>query len=211
MTAIDEKNKCRLGILISGGGRTLLNLLDAIERGTLAAEVAVVISSLAHAKGVERARAAGLPVEIIRKKDHPDLAAFSHRITATLESNRVDLACLAGWTCFWQIPDSWMGRVMNIHPALLPKYGGKGFFGHHVHEAVLTAGETESGCTVHFANNEYDAGPIILQRKVPVLPGDNADALAARVFEQECVAYPEAIQLFAQGRVTLKNGQVIRS
>lgn len=198
----------RLGVLISGGGRTLQNLVELIRRGELNAEIVVVISSLPDVKGVERARAAGLPVVIVRKKDHPDEAEFSRLITEALEAHDVQLACLAGWTCFWRIPDHWIGRVMNIHPALLPKYGGKGFYGHHVHEAVLAAGDKESGCTVHFANNEYDAGPIILQRKVPVLPGDNADTLAARVFEQEILAYPEAIRLFAEGRISLVGDRV---
>ena len=198
----------RLGVLISGGGRTLLNLLDRIKRGELDAEVAVVISSLSKVKGVTHARDAGLPVVIIRKKDHPDVGEFSRRIVEALEARDVQLACQAGWMCYWRIPDRWMGRVMNIHPGLLPKFGGKGYYGHHVHEAVLAAGETESGCTVHFADNEYDAGPIILQRKVPVLPDDDPDTLAARVFEQECIAYPEAIRLFAEGRLILKSDRV---
>ena len=198
----------RLGVLISGGGRTLQNFVELIRRGELNAEIAVVISSLPDVKGVERARAAGLPGVIVRKKEHPDEAEFSRLIAEALDRYHVDLACQAGWTCFWRIPDRWLGRVMNIHPALLPKHGGKGFYGHHVHEAVLAAGETESGCTVHFANNEYDAGPIILQRKVPVLSGDNADTLAARVFEQEILAYPEAIRLFAEGRVKLAGDRV---
>ncbi len=198
----------RLGVLISGGGRTLVNFVEQIKAGHLPAEIRVVISSLPDAKGVERARAAGLPVVIVRKKDHPDEAEFSRLITEALEAHDVQLVCLAGWTCFWRIPDRWIGRVMNIHPALLPKYGGKGFYGHHVHEAVLAAGDKESGCTVHFANNEYDAGPIILQRKIPVLPGDDADSLAARVFEQETLAYPEVIRLFAEGRVRLVGDRV---
>ncbi len=193
----------RLGVLISGSGRTLQNFIELIDRGELDARIAVVVSSLAKVKGVERARAAGLPVEIVRVKDHPDVAEFSRLIAEALERYDVDLACQAGWTAYWRIPDRWMGRVMNIHPALLPKYGGKGFYGHHVHEAVLAAGEKESGCTVHFANNEYDAGPIILQRKVPVLPGDTADSLADRVFEQELLAYPEAIRLFAAGKARM--------
>ncbi|HOW19745.1 MAG TPA: phosphoribosylglycinamide formyltransferase [Phycisphaerae bacterium] len=193
----------QLGVLISGSGRTLQNFIELIARGELDARIAVVISSLAKVKGVERARAAGLPVEIIRVKDHPDVAEFSGRIVEALERHEVELACQAGWTAYWRIPDRWLGRVMNIHPALLPKYGGKGFYGHHVHEAVLAAGEKESGCTVHFANNEYDAGPIILQRKVPVLPGDTADSLADRVFEQELLAYPEAIRLFAAGKARM--------
>ena len=204
----NTNQQLRLGVLISGGGRTLQNFVELIKAGQLPAEIAVVISSLPDVAGVERARAAGLPVVIVRKKDHPDEAEFSRLITEALEAHDVQLACLAGWTCFWQIPDRWVGRVMNIHPALLPKYGGQGFYGHHVHEAVLAAGDKESGCTVHFANNEYDAGPIILQRKIPVLPGDDADTLAARVFEQETLAYPEAIRLFAEGRVKLLGDRV---
>ena len=200
--------KLQLGVLISGGGRTLVNLLEGIRRGELDAEISVVISSLSKVRGVQRARDAGLTVEIIRKKDHPDLDQFSRRIVETLEAHNVQLALQAGWMCLWRMPDRWMGRVMNIHPGLLPKFGGKGFYGHHVHEAVLAAGETESGCTVHFANNEYDAGPIILQRKVPVLPDDTPDVLADRVFEQECIAYPEAIRLFAEGRLTMKGDKM---
>jgi phosphoribosylglycinamide formyltransferase-1 len=109
---------------------------------------------------------------------------------------------MAGFLSLWTIPSDFQGRVLNIHPALLsptegghPRFGGKGMHGHHVHEAVLAAGETESGCTVHYADNTYDTGPIILQKKVPVLPTDTPDALAARVFEQEKFAYPEAIRL----------------
>jgi phosphoribosylglycinamide formyltransferase-1 len=198
----------RLAVMISGSGRTLRNFIELIARGELPARVAVVIASLSKIKGVEPAHAAGLPVEVIRVKDHPDIADFSRRIVAVLERHKVDLVCMAGWTCLWRIPERWRGRVMNIHPALLPKHGGKGFFGHHVHEAVLAAGDTESGCTVHFANNEYDAGPIILRRKVPVRPDDTPDALADRVFEQELIAYPEAIRLFAAGRLCLDSGRV---
>ncbi|UCD27837.1 MAG: phosphoribosylglycinamide formyltransferase [Planctomycetota bacterium] len=198
----------KLGVLISGGGRTLINILEYIERGELDARVALVISSLSKVKGVERAQAAGLSVTIIRKKDHPDVDEFSRLIAEELDKYKVDLACQAGWMCYWKIPDRWLGKVMNIHPGLLPKFGGQGFYGHHVHEAVLAAGETESGCTVHFADNEYDAGHIILQRKVPVLPDDNPDTLANRVFEQECIAYPEAIRLFAKGQLVLKDNRV---
>ncbi len=199
----------QLGVLISGGGRTMLNLLECIDRGELDARVAVVISSLSQARGVERARNAGLPVEIVRRKDFADVASFSASIDETLARHDVELVVQAGFTCFWQIPDRWANRVMNIHPALLPKYGGKGFYGHHVHEAVLAAGEAESGCTVHFANNEYDAGPIILQRRCPVQPDDTPDTLAARVFEQECLAYPEAIRLFAAGKLSVEGNRVI--
>jgi formyltetrahydrofolate-dependent phosphoribosylglycinamide formyltransferase len=195
----DFREPLRLGVMISGGGRSLANLVSLIADGALNAEIAVVVASLSKIKGVEIATDAGLPVEIVRRRDFADLESFSRTLVGALESHDVELAVQAGWTCLWRIPDHWYGRVMNIHPALLPKYGGKGFFGHHVHEAVLAAGETESGCTVHFANNEYDAGPIILQRRVPVLPDDTPDTLAARVFEQECIAYPQAIDLYAEG------------
>ncbi|MBN1491573.1 MAG: phosphoribosylglycinamide formyltransferase [Phycisphaerae bacterium] len=198
----------RLGVLISGSGRTLQNFIDLIRDGKLDAEIAVVISSLSKVKGVDLAKSAGLPIEIVRKRDYRDIDAFSDRILGTLEAHAVDLVCLAGWTCLWRLPRRWFGRVMNIHPALLPKYGGKGFYGHHVHEAVLAARDAESGCTVHFANNEYDAGPIILQRRCPVRPTDTPDALAARVFEQELLAYPEAVRLFAAGRLRLDGDRV---
>ena len=198
----------KLGVLISGGGRTLVNLVDYINRGELQAGIFVVISSLPKVAGVQRARDAGLEVVVIRKKDHPEVDEFSRLIVEELEKHDVRLACQAGWMCYWKIPQRWLGRVMNIHPGLLPKFGGKGFYGHHVHEAVLAAGETERGCTVHFADNEYDAGPIILQRKVSVYPDDTPDMLAARVFEQECIAYPEAIRLFAEGRLTIKDNRV---
>lgn len=199
----------RIAVMLSGGGRTLLNLIDSIKRGEIQAEIAVVISSLPQVKGVERAKAAGLPVIVIRKKDHPDVGEFSGLIAAAIDEYKPDLVCQAGWTCYWRIPDRWLGKVMNIHPALLPKFGGKGFYGHHVHEAVLAAGERTSGCTVHFANNEYDAGPIILQRTVPVLPNDTADDLAERVFAQECIAYPAAIRLFLKGHLRLEGNQVL--
>jgi len=198
----------KLGVMISGSGRTLQNFIELIKQGKLDAEIAVVISSLSEVTGVHRAKDAGLPVTVIRKKDHPEVDEFSRLIVEELDKYQVDLVCQAGWMCYWKIPERYMGKVMNIHPGLLPKFGGKGFYGHHVHEAVLTANEKESGCTVHFANNEYDAGPIILQRKVAVYPDDTVDMLAKRVFEQECIAYPEAIQLFVQKRIRLNGKRV---
>lgn len=192
----------RLGVLISGGGTTLQNLAEVIAKGELDAEIACVIASNAACFGIERAKRLNLPVHVITRKTAGTLEAFSDGIADTLRRYSVDLALMAGFLSLWTIPADFEGRVLNIHPALLPKFGGKGMHGHHVHEAVLAAGETESGCTVHFADNTYDTGPIILQKKVPVLPGDTADALAARVFEQERLAYPEAIRLVAEGRVT---------
>jgi formyltetrahydrofolate-dependent phosphoribosylglycinamide formyltransferase len=197
-----------LAVLLSGGGRTLINLHEHIESGKLDARIEVVVSSSASCRGVERARGRGLRTVIVDPRTMGD-EEFHERISNTVES--ADLVCLAGFLFLWRIPEPFIGRVINIHPALLPEFGGKGMYGHHVHEAVLTAGRKESGCTVHFCDNQYDHGPIILQRRVPVLPGDTPDILAARVFEQECIAYPQAVQLIAEGRVRLEDGVVMQS
>jgi phosphoribosylglycinamide formyltransferase 1 len=198
----------KLGVLISGGGRTLLNILDYIKAGKLNAEVPIVISSLSSAAGVGRAEKAGLKVKIIRRKDFPDIAQFSKCLVDELAAAKIDLVIQAGWLCLWKIPARYENRVMNIHPALLPSFGGQGMWGHHVHEAVLKAGCKVSGCTVHFCTNEYDKGPIIVQRGCCVKETDTPDTLAARVFEQECIAYPQAIKLFAESKLLVKNGVV---
>jgi len=198
----------RLGVLISGGGTTLMNILEYIKQGRLNAEVTVVISSRLTVAGVEKAKNAGLNVKIIRKKDFPGIEEFSKRIEEELIAADVDLVIQGGWLCLWKIPARYENRVMNIHPALLPSFGGKGMWGHHVHEAVLKAGCKVSGCTVHFCTNEYDKGPIIVQRVCEVKDNDSPETLAARVFEQECIAYPQAITLFAEGKLLIKDGIV---
>ena len=208
MPAAQNEKPIRLGVLISGGGRTLMNILEYIKQRKLNAEVAVVISSRSTVAGVERARNAGLDVKIIRKKDHPDINEFSKRVEEDLVAANVDLVIQAGWLCLWKIPARYENRLMNIHPALLPSFGGQGMWGHHVHEAVLAAGCKVSGCTVHFCTNEYDEGPIIVQRVCEVKEADTPDTLAARVFEQECIAYPQAIRLFAEGKILVQNGKV---
>lgn len=196
----------RLGVLISGGGTTLMNILEHIRQDRLNAEVAVVISSRSTVAGVEKTRNAGLDVRIVRPKDYADVKDFSRRIEAELADAKVDLVIQGGWLCLWNIPRRYENRVLNIHPALLPSFGGQGMWGHHVHEAVLKAGCKISGCTVHFCTNEYDKGPIIVQRACEVRSDDTPDTLAARVFEQECIAYPEAISLCAEGRVSVQDG-----
>lgn len=202
------KRPIRLGVLISGGGTTLINILEYIKQGRLNTEVAVVISSRSAVAGVERAKSAGLDVKIVRKKDHSDIDEFSKRIEDELVAANVDLVIQGGWLCLWKIPDRYENRVMNIHPALLPSFGGQGMWGHHVHEAVLKAGCKISGCTVHFCTNEYDKGPIIVQRACQVKDDDTPETLAARVFEQECIAYPQAIKLFAADKLLVQNGVV---
>ena len=198
----------RLGVLISGGGRTMLNIAEAIDRRELPAEIAVVVSSLSKAAGVERAKKAGLDVRIVRRKDFAGIDEFSNRIETELIAADVDLVVQGGWLCLWKIPKRYTNRVMNIHPALLPSFGGKGMWGHHVHEAVLKRGCKVSGCTVHFCTDQYDSGPIIVQRTCEVMDDDTPDTLAARVFEQECIAYPQAIRLFAEGRLQVREGIV---
>jgi len=198
----------RLGVLISGGGTTLINILEKINAGQLNAKILLVISSLSKAAGVEKARKAGLNVKIIRRKDFDNIDDFSARLEEELISADVDLVIQAGWLCLWKIPARYENRVMNIHPALLPAFGGKGMWGHYVHEAVLKKGVKVSGCTVHFCTNEYDVGPIIIQRTCEVKDDDSPQTLAERVFRQECIAYPEAIRLFAAGRLDVENGRV---
>ncbi|GAB4145699.1 MAG: phosphoribosylglycinamide formyltransferase [Planctomycetota bacterium] len=175
----------RLGVLLSGTGRTLQNLVDRIRDGRLRAGIAVVISDQKECLGLRRALDAGIPSTYLRQAD---------RIWDRLRRERVDLVCLCGYLRLLPIEPDFEGRVLNIHPSLLPDFGGKGMYGIRVHEAVLAAGRTESGCTVHVCTNEYDRGPILVQRRVPVLPGDDLHRLAARVFEAECEAYPEAIE-----------------
>jgi formyltetrahydrofolate-dependent phosphoribosylglycinamide formyltransferase len=188
----------RLGVLISGGGSTLANLINRCADGRLTrVEIGLVISSRATVRGVEIARAAGLPLEIIRTRDFQDVAAFSDALVAALDHAKVDLVVMAGFLCLWRLPARYEGRVLNIHPALLPNFGGRGMWGHHVHQAVLDAGAAESGCTVHLADDEYDHGPIIAQARVPVLPDDSPDSLAARVGVAERELYPDVIQQVA--------------
>ena len=207
MTDRKKNRKLRLAVLLSGGGRTLLNIDEHITAGKLPAEVAVVIASR-QCEGVQRSKDAGHDVHLVPYKEMPDTQTYSRKICKILGAARVDLVIQAGFLSLWHIPEQYAGRVMNIHPALLPSFGGKGMYGHHVHEAVLAAGCEVSGCTVHFVTNEYDCGPVIVQKTVPVCEGDTADTLAARVFEQECIAYPEAIRLFAEGKLRI-DGNVV--
>jgi phosphoribosylglycinamide formyltransferase-1 len=175
----------RLGVLVSGGGRTLQNLIDRIGAGRLRAQIACVIADRQEAQGLQRAAAAGLAHACL---SHPDA------IWTMLRQHRVDLVCLCGYLRLLPIAADYRDRVLNIHPALLPAHGGKGMYGQHVHQAVLAAGDVESGCTVHLCTDEYDRGPVIAQQRVPVLPGDTPDSLAARVFAAECETYPAAIE-----------------
>jgi len=206
----DAIKPLRLGVLLSGGGRTLQNIIDHIETGKLDAEVSVVVSSRKSAYGLVRAREAGIPTVAHSRVLIGDDDEFNRRINDTLDEFNVDLVVLAGFMSLLRPRDRWWGRIMNIHPALIPAFCGDGLYGHLVHEAVLDQGCKVSGATVHFANQEYDAGPIILQKCVPVLEDDTPDTLAARVFEVECELYPRAIQLFAEDRLRITDGGTVR-
>ncbi len=206
MTKIRPVN---LAVFLSGGGTTLQNIIDRIDAGELSANVTVVLSSRSDAYGLTRAGNSGIPTVVVpSSQSRGDWRGMSDAINEAISSFEVDLVILAGFMCLYRIPTALEGRVMNIHPALIPAFCGKNYYGHHVHEAVLAAGVKVSGCTVHFADNEYDCGPIILQKTVPVLGDDTPDTLAARVFEKECEAYPEAIQLFAEERLKIEGNQV---
>jgi phosphoribosylglycinamide formyltransferase 1 len=211
-TALPALNRpARLAVLISGGGTTLMNLLEKNRAGQLNAEFPIVIASKEECRGVERARNAGLKCEPVARSEFDSVETFSDRIFELCREAQVDLVILGGFLSLVQIPNDFENRVINIHPSLIPAFCGKGFHGHHVHEAVLERGAKISGCTVHFANNEYDAGPIILQKVVPVMDHDTPDTLQKRVFEAECEAFPEAIRMFAAGRLTVNGTRVASS
>lgn len=183
----------RAAVLLSGSGRTLANFLERIGLGTLPLRIVAVVSSRGDVRGVDVAREAGLPVGVFRRRDYPDAAAHNAAINAFLEPHAPQLIALAGYLCLYQPPPGFAGPVVNIHPALLPKYGGRGYYGDKVHQAVLAAGDTESGCTVHLVEAEYDSGRILGQRRVPVLASDDVGSLSARVFAAECELYPAVL------------------
>lgn len=192
----------KIAVLISGRGSNLQALIDAANQPGWPAEIVLVISNVAGAQGLERAKAAGIPTTVINHKDFEDRETFDASMTEAIEKsaagNGAELVCLAGFMRLLSTHfiDHWRDRLINIHPSLLPSFKGL-----EVHQRVLDAGEEFSGCTVHFVRPEMDTGPILLQTKVPVQPGDAADTLAARVLEQEHVIYPEAVRLIAEGRV----------
>ncbi len=198
----------RIAAMISGGGRTLINILDQIDGGELNATVDLVIASRGEIAGVELAQARGLDVRIIRQHDFASEDDMHDSISAAITEKRIELVCLCGYLRWFRVDEPLIGRVMNIHPALLPNFGGQGMHGQIVHQAVLDSGRRFSGCTVHFVDDEYDHGPIVLQRTCPVLADDDHASLASRIFTLECQAYPEAIRLFAARRLVVDSGRV---
>ncbi len=199
----------RLAVLLSGSGTTLQNIIDRIGCGEVDATVAGVISSRAGVFGLERARKCDIPtLEVVRKK-FATREGFNTALWEAIRGFSPDLVVLAGFMSLIDVPSDFQNRIINVHPALIPAFCGHGMYGHHVHEAVINYGAKVSGATVHFVDNEYDHGPIILQGTVPVLDGDTADTLAERVQALERELYPQAIQLFAEGRLQVAGRRVL--
>lgn len=201
--------KLPIAVLISGTGRSLKNLIEKIKADELDAEIKVVIASTARAPGLQYAETANIPIKIIERSSFESDNTFSAEVFSQCTAAKAKYVIMAGYLRLLSIPTDYEGRVVNIHPSLIPSFCGKGMYGHRVHEAAIDYGVKISGCTVHFVNNEYDAGPVILQKVVPVLENDTPQTLNDRVFyEAECIAYPAAIQLLAEGRVTLSGRKV---
>jgi len=198
----------KIAVLLSGSGTTLENVFSRVEQGEIDASVEIVIGTKKSAYGLVRAEKRSVPTEVIQPGDFENTDEFSRALTGVIDTYSVDLIVLAGFMFLYRIPESYAGKVMNIHPALIPAFCGKGYYGHHVHEAVLERGVKITGCTVHFVDNVYDNGPIILQKAVEVKDDDTTDSLAERVQAAEREAYPEAIRLFSEGRLSIEDGRV---
>jgi len=203
-----EAKSLRVVVLISGGGTTLKNLLEKRAAGQVSVDIPLVISSNSKARGLEIAAAAGIQTRVLPAKKYGSPEAYSAAVFDACREAGAEYVVMGGFLSYVPIPPDFENRVLNIHPALIPAFCGHGFYGHHVHEAVLAYGVKISGCTVHFVDNQYDHGPVILQKVVPVLDDDTPDTLAARVFEAECEAYPEALALLASGRVVIEGRRV---
>ncbi len=197
-----------IAVLLSGSGTTLQNLIDRIKDGELDAEIQVVISSKSNAYGLQRAQQNNIPTAIIRPKDYDNFHSFNKALWNTIRQYPIDLVVLAGYLSLIEVPPDFEHRIMNVHPALIPSFCGQGMYGHHVHEAVIKSGVKITGCTVHFVDEHYDHGPIILQEAVPVFDEDTPDTLAERVQAKERELYPKAIQLFAENRLRIEGNKV---
>ena len=205
----DEASFC-LGVLASGGGTNLQAILDRKASGELPARVGVVIGNNSRSKALDRARRAGIPLLHLSSRTHPKPEALDRAIVEALQGHQVDLVVLAGYTKKLgpEVLETYANRIVNVHPALLPAFGGKGMFGLRVHEAVIKSGAEVTGVSVHIVDEEYDHGPVVAQETIKVEPEDTPESLAARVLEVEHRFYPEVIRWFAEGRVDVAGGEV---
>ncbi len=196
---LSKDEKINLAVLISGSGSNLQALIDACADENFPARVAVVISNKADAYGLQRAKNAAIPAFVVDHKQRASREDFERAMLEILDQYPVDLVCLAGFMRILSphFVARWRGRMINTHPSLLPKHGGPGMYGIHVHRAVLSCGDAESGVSIHHVTEECDQGPVVLQRKVPVFKDDTEETLGARVLQQEHLAYVEAVRKFA--------------
>jgi phosphoribosylglycinamide formyltransferase-1 len=197
----------RLAVCVSGEGTTLQNLIDRIRSRKLRADIVQVVASQPRIGAIARAEAAGIPLALANYHAR-STAEFSESVFNPISHSGSELVILAGFLSLLRIPPEYHDRVMNVHPSLIPAFCGKGYYGSKVHTAVIASGVKVSGCTVHFVDDSYDRGPIVIQRAVPVLENDTAQALAARVFKEECEALPEAIRLYAEGGLEIQGRRV---
>jgi phosphoribosylglycinamide formyltransferase 1 len=197
----------RLAVCVSGEGTTLQNLIDLIRARRLHAEIVQVIASRPRIGAIARADAARIPLALANRNAR-GRTEFSTSVFDPIRHSKADLVILGGFLSLLYIPPEYKGRVINVHPSLIPAFSGEGYYGSKVHKAVLAAGVKVSGCTIHFADDAYDSGPIIQQRAVPVLEDDTPESLAARIFLEECKALPEAITMYAQGRLKVEGRHV---
>ncbi|MDH7601120.1 MAG: phosphoribosylglycinamide formyltransferase [Armatimonadota bacterium] len=208
-----NRKPIRIAVLVSGQGRgtNMQAIIDACRSGRINGEVVLVIGVRDDAPAMERARAAGVKTLAISPKSFESDDAYNEALLDALQKHEIDLVCLAGYMrpLGTNVVDAYRGRIMNVHPALIPAFCGKGMYGHHVHEAVIARGVKYTGVTVHFVDEEYDHGPIILQTVVPVEDDDTPETLAARVLQHEHETYTKAIALFAEGRLRIE-GQRVR-
>jgi formyltetrahydrofolate-dependent phosphoribosylglycinamide formyltransferase len=198
----------RVAVLLSGEGTSLENLFERIDAGEVPARIVLVISSKADAGGLARASRRGVPAVAVPRKQYPDVRAFNDALHAALAGHEIELVALLGFLSPFETRGRFDGRAINVHPALVPAFSGHGFYGHRVHEAVIESGVRWTGATVHFADDEYDQGPIILQEPVAVRDDDTPESLAARVQAVERRLVPEAIRLFAEGRLSIEGRRV---
>ena len=202
----ETSSKLRIAVLLSGSGTSLENLFEHIDAG-LSAEVVCVLSSKKNAYGLTRAENRGIAAFAVPRRDHADVGTFNDALHEVLDRTQPDLICLLGFLSPFELRGRYEGRVLNVHPALIPAFSGQGFYGHHVHEAVLKKGVKLTGATVHFVSEGYDEGPILLQDTVDVRDDDTPDLLAERVQALERSLLPEAIRLIAAGQVQIEEGR----
>ena len=201
----------KIAVFASGGGSNLQALLDAQEAGLFKGKIGLVFSNVPGAKALERAEDCRVETVAITSKGYTGTREeYDQEVLNLCRAKKIDLICLAGYMRILTpvLIQAYPFKIMNIHPALLPKFGGEGMYGHHVHEAVIKAKEKESGATVHFVTEGVDAGPIILQGNVKVFPNDTAETLAEKVLKIEHLIYPEAVRLFCEGKVKVSDGRV---